>query len=341
MPKSTHLCSKLLKIVVFGCIMLSGGLLLLSIGVNMALHKLGYYINISDSLPRGLYEAHYLHSPESLFNLGDAKSPVPQETSSENDSKIVTASAATGTPALDQDSTQATGAELAPPSPKAAPDQATTKAPAVSASSEKSDSAFATSQEPAQIPLDSPVVAPDATINPYQDLNIARDQLVLVCLEEKWAEFAFQRHYIGIGKCADHSAPVGKWIVGIPGDTVEFTPEGIIVNQELLLNSKPALQDGQGREMPQISGSYTLEKEVVLCNPQPSSFDSRYFGPIPIQQIHATLSPLWLWPSQPEQVSTGEDGLPLLDTGVVSAPEPQSKTAAPAQPPAAEQPKSK
>lgn len=121
-------------------------------------------------------------------------------------------------------------------------------------------------------------------------------RLVLFCLTRQWADFAQQRRYIGIGNCPNQTAPLGKWIVARAGDHVQLTLQGLYVNSKLLPNSQPILQDAQGRSMPLSLGAYTLiEHQVLVSNPELSSFDSRYFGPIDEKQIQAQLQPLWIW----------------------------------------------
>lgn len=127
--------------------------------------------------------------------------------------------------------------------------------------------------------------------------NISNEpRLVLFCLSPQWADFAQQRNYIGIGNCPNQTAPLGKWIVARAGDHVQLTLQGLRVNSKLLPNSQPFVQDAQGRAMPISLGAYTLrEHQVLVSNPELSSFDSRYFGPIDEKQIQAQLQPLWIW----------------------------------------------
>lgn len=316
MPNSNKFMSKLFKFLSYGCIALSGGVLLLSVVVNFTLHQLGYYINLSDSLPHGVYKAEYVQEPESMFSLNQSmlnrSSSAPNAVAPEDEDKTynevdLTSSGDTmdsskvASKAAQHASQVSANASQKESKLKASAESAIAQAtsPDLKQATPPTQSAFATSQGVETIALDSPVVVDPEFMPDDIDLDIARDQLVLVCLDSKWTEFATERGYIGTGKCPNHSAPVGKWIVAVPGDTVEFTKDGIVVNQELLINSQPSLKDGQGRKMPLLSGSHTLKSdEVVLCNPLLSSFDSRYFGPVHIQQIHATLSPVWLWSTQ-------------------------------------------
>ena len=126
------------------------------------------------------------------------------------------------------------------------------------------------------------------------DYSLERGMLVLACLPDEVAKFAYERNYIASGKCKGGYAPVGKYIQAIPGDEVRFTSEGIFVNGSLLENSKPYAMDGECRPMPVILQDMVLPKdELVLLNNYAGSFDSRYYGPIPSRYVVGTLKPIW------------------------------------------------
>jgi type IV secretory pathway protease TraF len=81
-----------------------------------------------------------------------------------------------------------------------------------------------------------------------------------------------------------------KRLVGVPGDTVQFTPEGVYVNGAVLPNS--AVPAGSPYP-PYHPGSYTLQADQYLVMGQnPLSWDSRYEGPIPGVLITSTVKPL-------------------------------------------------
>lgn len=121
-------------------------------------------------------------------------------------------------------------------------------------------------------------------------------ELVLLCLSPHWGNWAKQRQYIGQGRCPRDTAPLGKWIVARAGDSVHFSERGIYVNSKLLPNSQPAKFDGQGRAMPQLNYSTRLKAhQIVVCNPEASSFDSRYYGLLEESQLKARLIPILTW----------------------------------------------
>ena len=126
------------------------------------------------------------------------------------------------------------------------------------------------------------------------DYSLERGMLVLACLPDEVAKFAYERNYIASGKCKGGYAPVGKYIQAISGDEVRFTSEGIFVNGSLLENSKPYAMDGEERAMPVMLQDMVLpEDELVLINNYAGSFDSRYYGPIQSRYVVGTLKPIW------------------------------------------------
>jgi conjugative transfer signal peptidase TraF len=85
--------------------------------------------------------------------------------------------------------------------------------------------------------------------------------------------------------------------VAVAGDRVTVTAEGLAVNGMPLQNSRPAPADGQRRAMPVIApGTYPVEPGTVwvVSSFNPASFDSRYFGPLPVAHVQGIARPLWV-----------------------------------------------
>jgi conjugative transfer signal peptidase TraF len=80
-----------------------------------------------------------------------------------------------------------------------------------------------------------------------------------------------------------------KPIAALPGDTVEVELDGVRVNGLFIANSKPITVDPKGRSMHPRLGRFKVNPgEVWLVSHfHPKSFDSRYFGPIPIKYLRA------------------------------------------------------
>lgn len=91
----------------------------------------------------------------------------------------------------------------------------------------------------------------------------------------------------------------------VSGDTVTITTAGLLVNGELLRNSRSLTADRDGRPLPHLAlGPVVVREEEVwvLSSYSPFSFDSRYFGPVPLGQIRASVRPLWT--SEREKVNS-------------------------------------
>jgi conjugative transfer signal peptidase TraF len=112
-----------------------------------------------------------------------------------------------------------------------------------------------------------------------------RGQLVEVCLPPAWAQFAMDCGYIRHSwRCPDGAEPLGKIIAGMPGDVLEIDPATVL------------RVDSMGRPMPHVFGKEHISMdEVLLYGSARKSFDSRYFGPVPIANVIANLTPLWTW----------------------------------------------
>jgi conjugative transfer signal peptidase TraF len=86
-----------------------------------------------------------------------------------------------------------------------------------------------------------------------------------------------------------------KRIVAGPGDRVSTLGGVVVVNGKCL--GTILAQDGQGRPLPQWVDDRRLgpEEYFVFSDRIPTSFDSRYFGPVTAAQIAAVRRPLVTW----------------------------------------------
>jgi conjugative transfer signal peptidase TraF len=114
------------------------------------------------------------------------------------------------------------------------------------------------------------------------------------------ARLSLERQYRSTydGTCPDHGWPLMKVVVAREGDIVNCAAEGIRVNGKLLSNTRPLLQDSHGRPLrPWPYGRYIVQPgEVWVASTfNGASFDSRYFGPIPVSTIRLWLKPLLTW----------------------------------------------
>jgi conjugative transfer signal peptidase TraF len=103
------------------------------------------------------------------------------------------------------------------------------------------------------------------------------------------------RGYLENGECPGGLAPVLKPIAAIEGDFVELKAEGAYVNGAVMPNSQRLKTDRAGRILPQpVFQSFTVaEGEILLISQENArSFDSRYFGPLPLSGLLGVAEPV-------------------------------------------------
>jgi conjugative transfer signal peptidase TraF len=97
-----------------------------------------------------------------------------------------------------------------------------------------------------------------------------------------------------LGTCPDGYAALLKPVVAWPGDVVTTSPAGVIVNGTPVPNSSPLTRDSLGRELhPYPYGTYQVsEGQIwVVSSYSSRSFDSRYFGPVPLRTVREWIRP--------------------------------------------------
>jgi conjugative transfer signal peptidase TraF len=103
------------------------------------------------------------------------------------------------------------------------------------------------------------------------------------------------RRYRRKGDCQDGAEPLMKPIVAVAGDTVEVSSLGVAVNDRPLPNSAARPFDTKNRPLQHWPfGAYRVAPGTawVISSFNARSFDSRYFGPIPVSCIRSYLRPL-------------------------------------------------
>ena len=124
---------------------------------------------------------------------------------------------------------------------------------------------------------------------------VERGATVLACLPSDVASFARARGYVPSGSCDDGSAPVGKRIAAMAGDTIVVTAVGVFVNGKLLRASAPLQRDSEGRALLalRLASHVVSANEVWLMSSYSAhSFDSRYFGGIPASRVISRIAPI-------------------------------------------------
>lgn len=116
--------------------------------------------------------------------------------------------------------------------------------------------------------------------------------------QEEVFDMAVARHYINSGNCAGGYGKLLKRVFAQSGDRVSIDTAGIVVNGELLPNSKQVRLDSAGRKLPhyRMSEKVLDDQEFLLMSDlNPDSFDARYFGLIAGLQIQHVVEPLFTW----------------------------------------------
>ncbi len=118
------------------------------------------------------------------------------------------------------------------------------------------------------------------------------------CPDNRWPFMRDQPNYRSpMRTCPDGYAPLIKPVVAWAGDIVQNSREGIAVNGRPIHHTLPIDHDSRGRKIhPYPFGTYLVEPDQVwvVSSFSPRSFDSRYFGPIPIRCVRAWVRPFWV-----------------------------------------------
>lgn len=124
--------------------------------------------------------------------------------------------------------------------------------------------------------------SPSAPIGWYRlwaDQAIVRGDLVAAFAPEEAQKLAVERQYLPT------NIPLIKTIWAVAGEEICHL-DGLVQ----VANRPPLVMlshDSQGQPMPSRDGCYTLEKDEVflVSTDVQTSFDSRYFGPVPVSNI--------------------------------------------------------
>ncbi|MCP3876123.1 MAG: conjugative transfer signal peptidase TraF [Desulfobacteraceae bacterium] len=110
------------------------------------------------------------------------------------------------------------------------------------------------------------------------------------------ADFGIKRNYLEENKnCLNNSNPLLKIVYGLPGDSYSFYKDAIKINNEPIENAKRRKLDSKGRPMPIISNGIIKEDHLFVMTMHTHSYDSRYYGTIPVQNIEGTAQPVLTW----------------------------------------------
>ncbi len=92
--------------------------------------------------------------------------------------------------------------------------------------------------------------------------------------------------------------PLLKRVVALAGDVVSVSSSGVSINGQLLANSAPLFHDEVGRPlaMTQLDHFRLGTDEAFLMGVTPTSWDSRYFGPVALSRCSGSFVPVLTWP---------------------------------------------
>ena len=123
-------------------------------------------------------------------------------------------------------------------------------------------------------------------------------QVVTICPPDTPAiRDAAIRGYIPAGCCPGGTEPLLKPIGAVAGDIVAVSASGVTVNGLPVPATAQLGQDSAGRVLQGIpAGTYPVQPGDVwlLSGHDPRSFDSRYFGPVPVANVQGVAHPVWV-----------------------------------------------
>lgn len=109
--------------------------------------------------------------------------------------------------------------------------------------------------------------------------------LVFVCLPDSAERTEGKsRGYLRWGLCSGGTGPLIKQVVAVAGQQVEIGKD-VSIDGAVLGNSRLVERDGRGRPLRPYAGGTVPPGEVFLHSSFPGSWDSRYFGPVPVAGI--------------------------------------------------------
>ncbi len=110
------------------------------------------------------------------------------------------------------------------------------------------------------------------------------------------ADFGIERGYFEKNpKCENNSIPLLKIAYGLPGDTYSFHDDFVRINNQPIPNIKRRKKDTKNQLMPIIPNGIVREKHLFVLTLHPHSYDSRYYGTIPLENIEGTAKPILTW----------------------------------------------
>jgi conjugative transfer signal peptidase TraF len=128
----------------------------------------------------------------------------------------------------------------------------------------------------------------------WSDVPIKKGSIVLFKPDQSVApeQVGFDRGYEA------RELPLLKRVVALAGDVVSVSSSGVSINGQLLPNSAPLFHDEAGRPLPmaQLDHFRLGTDQAFLMGITPTSWDSRYFGPVALSRCSGSFVPVLTWP---------------------------------------------
>lgn len=128
-------------------------------------------------------------------------------------------------------------------------------------------------------------------VNPITIGQLQRGDTIAFCPPEVDVVKKMREHgFLPPGSCPSGSVPLLKAVVGLPGDMVTIKP-----GEPMLVNGLPIPNTVQHPNMPPWpAGIYRVRQGEmwVASSYSPNSFDSRYYGPVPVKNLLGIAQPV-------------------------------------------------
>lgn len=136
---------------------------------------------------------------------------------------------------------------------------------------------------------------------PLPKNGVRRGMMVAACPPPDAAELSRRRGYLASGPCPYGTELLLKAVVATSGDEVVLSREGVAINGCLLPNSRPLSHDAAGRRLLSWPHEHSLltQGQLWLYADNVRSWDSRYWGPVPVADIVAKALPVLTVPVAP------------------------------------------
>ena len=130
---------------------------------------------------------------------------------------------------------------------------------------------------------------------------VTAGDIVVVCPPLEAAVLARERGYLVRGSCAGGVVAMIKIVLATAGAWVDVEPHGLSVNGVRVSKSATTDRDTSMRPLNHVTfGRHRIPVGYIwLWSPHPNSWDSRYYGMVPVKNVRGTASlvlPLGPWP---------------------------------------------